>query len=416
MKRILSIVSACLVLFLLVFGFGSILPGFTTPINEKLETDNPSCNQEKFDWDGSGELVVVVSFAGGGKRAAAFAYGALLGLEKLQLSLPDGRNSNLLREVDFVHGVSGGATAGAYFVLTKDSPDKFHKFTEFLYEDTELQLIARSMYPWNWFQSSASIQASYFSSSLYEEKRFSALPNWPRLTISATDLSRARQFIFSRTQFACIGSDLNRYPIGHAVAASAAFPLVFGTLPLYNFDYEEQSDYETSRTHGQYLHLSDGGLTDNLAIGTIMGLLNFGHLVGDENNSTRKRAKALIWIRVDGSSHAVPEFEHSFVTRAIYPRMHRALDAVFEEQVRQLTGTVDELMARKLKLLNVDLAVFNVSFQAADSKFRERLLLIPTRWTLNNDQVDMLIKAGESTVLKSDSIERVRSFFQRYKQ
>ena len=56
------------------------------------------------------ENIVILAFSGGGTRAAAFAYGALEALRRMELILPTGRNIRMLDEVDIIAGVSGGAS------------------------------------------------------------------------------------------------------------------------------------------------------------------------------------------------------------------------------------------------------------------------------------------------------------------
>src|SRR5262245_48769524 len=71
-----------------------------------------------------------------------------------------------------------------------------------------------------------SVSAEYFGSRLFDDKTFADLQDSelpvkrPYLLIGATDLSTAKLFNFTRTQLNCIGSDLSKFPIGHAVAAS----------------------------------------------------------------------------------------------------------------------------------------------------------------------------------------------------
>ena len=64
------------------------------------------------------DLLVGVSFSGGGTRAAAFAHGALLEMERTRLPSAGGPVS-LLDKLDFVSGVSGGAITAAYYGLKK---------------------------------------------------------------------------------------------------------------------------------------------------------------------------------------------------------------------------------------------------------------------------------------------------------
>jgi len=64
------------------------------------------------------DLLVCVTFSGGGTRAAAFAYGVLLKLRDTPIVRgKDGRHETLLDEVDCISSVSGGSFTAAYYAL-----------------------------------------------------------------------------------------------------------------------------------------------------------------------------------------------------------------------------------------------------------------------------------------------------------
>jgi NTE family protein len=50
--------------------------------------------------------LVVLAFSGGGTRAAAFSYGVLEALRRMEVVTPDGGKIRLLDQVDIVTGVS----------------------------------------------------------------------------------------------------------------------------------------------------------------------------------------------------------------------------------------------------------------------------------------------------------------------
>src|SRR4051794_14729782 len=80
------------------------------------------------------DLLIALSFSGGGTRAAAFSYGALLEMDSAQLR--GGGPRSLLDRVDFVSGVSGGSITAAYFGLRKRAAlDDFRE--RFLLQDAE---------------------------------------------------------------------------------------------------------------------------------------------------------------------------------------------------------------------------------------------------------------------------------------
>src|SRR5215831_16387365 len=60
-----------------------------------------------------GDTVIALAFSGGGTRAAAFAYGAMRGLDRL----PVKGQGTYFDRVIFISGVSGGSVAAGYFGL-----------------------------------------------------------------------------------------------------------------------------------------------------------------------------------------------------------------------------------------------------------------------------------------------------------
>ncbi len=106
------------------------------PINPKLEKYEPP----RLTMGGmvnsptrSDDLLLVVSFSGGGTRAAALGYGVLEAMAQIEVPAPsnsplasDRTRHNLAQEVDLVTGVSGGSIVAAYFALKGDGD--FHGF------------------------------------------------------------------------------------------------------------------------------------------------------------------------------------------------------------------------------------------------------------------------------------------------
>ena len=88
----------------------------TRPINPPIEqVDLNKGYRYETRWEHrtvyDNENIVILAFSGGGTRAAAFAYGALEALRRMELILPTGRNIRILDEVDIITGVSGGGAS-----------------------------------------------------------------------------------------------------------------------------------------------------------------------------------------------------------------------------------------------------------------------------------------------------------------
>src|SRR5208282_498702 len=90
------------------------------PINQPLAANAKAADVELgrdvdtyFD-----DMVIALTFSGGGTRAAAFSYGVLQGFDETRVDY-GGRAMSLLDQLDFVSGVSGGSVLAAYYGLKK---------------------------------------------------------------------------------------------------------------------------------------------------------------------------------------------------------------------------------------------------------------------------------------------------------
>lgn len=257
-----------------------------TPLNPNLPIQTTQLAQD------NNKLSLILTFSGGGTRAASLSYGVLKGL----------KSYNLLNEIDVISSVSGGSFTAAYFGLYGDGIFKdFEK--KFLKKPIQTRLIDTVINPLNWFNFSLSDRSDYVSNFYEEEifgkKNFSDLRVKPKIIINATDISTGNAFSFTKENFARICSDLNSYPIGKAVTASSAVPGVFSPLTLENFKncpkvknmnkkaksllpYNDKLVMNLQKYNDKakypYLHLVDGGISDNL------GLRSLFHIISELDN------------------------------------------------------------------------------------------------------------------------------------
>ena len=75
--------------------------------------------------------------------------------------------------------------------------------------------------------------AEYYSEELFDQKTFGDIqigPHHPFIVINATDMDFVGRFDFTQDQFDALGSDVSSFPLGRAVAASSAFPILLTPL------------------------------------------------------------------------------------------------------------------------------------------------------------------------------------------
>ena len=250
------------------------------------------------------DLFLVLLFSGGGTRAAAFGYGVLEVLAATPI-IGHGKTASLLEKIDLVHGVSGGSILATYLGLHgKNTVPRFER--EFLQQNLQSTVLRQLLSLANLPRLTSSqygrgdLLAEELDRLLYHGATFADLAErrqGPFAVISATDMSLGQRVEFTQEQFDALCLDLNRLPIARAVAASSAVPLIFAPITLNNHGghchYQPppraRDDSETLARYiapyqdsaaRPYIHLLDGGLTDNLGL---RSLLDFADIHGDDN-------------------------------------------------------------------------------------------------------------------------------------
>lgn len=262
------------------------------PQNQILQGENASLFEPVTV--GDGELYIGLAFSGGGMRATAFAYGMLEELRSAGAGadVPNG----LLDDVRLVSGVSGGSVMAAQFGL--HGPDGLAGFRErYLVTNAETYMVTSGLNPLTIAKGVAGgvngreTFGRYPDEVLFKDATFGDLRRQSRIKtwINATDIANNTPFLFSPETFDALCSDLSKVRLSEAVAASAAFPLVFTPIVLQahqgKCDYREP-DWLTAarynpeataamRAHARalesytdpeevkFVKLLDGGITDN---------------------------------------------------------------------------------------------------------------------------------------------------------
>ena len=254
----------------------------------------------------------ILSFSGGGTRAAALSYGVLEELRVTVYTAPDGRERRLLDEVDVITGVSGGSfTALAYALYGERLFDEYER--RFLKRNVQGALAARSfLNPLNWFRlmsphfGRSEIAAEYYDEILFEGATFDDLladaGTTPVAIASGTDITTGARFAYWQEDFDLICSDLGPVHLARAAATSSAVPMVLSPVTLNNYGgncdyryppwvadilaiephlrpagrsfqrYEAMAEFRDSENH-PYIHLVDGGVSDNIGVRGVLDAL-----------------------------------------------------------------------------------------------------------------------------------------------
>jgi len=251
------------------------------------------------------ELFVILTFSGGGTRAAALAYGVMQQLAHTEI---DNGARTLLDEVDVMSSVSGGSFTAAYYALFRDK--LFESFErDFLKQNVQLALVLRALLPWNLLRLASptfgrsDLAAEYYNCHVLQGKTYADLVEIgqrPFIILNAGDMSFGMPFEFTQEQFDLLYSDLEDLTVARAVAASSAFPGLLTPVTLKNHrrkgDFNEpmwielaledrgldrrryrqaqQARSYADLTRRPYVHLMDGGIAENLGIPAVYRALN----------------------------------------------------------------------------------------------------------------------------------------------
>lgn len=388
------------------------------------------------------DMLVILSFSGGGMRASAMAYGVLeqLARDGWSADAPTSQSpSRLLDTVDVISAVSGGAVPAAYYVLHGDR--MFEDFSRrYLYHDVGATLRKRFFYsPQNWWRladpdfSRADLYTEFFVDRLFGDATYRDLDltgQRPFLIINATDIGVGTRFEFTQDEFDRLCVDLSAWPIGRAVAASSAVPALITPVTLRNHagrcgyrlprwvkEATTESDHSTRQyhlanarrlraDHSQYgyLHLVDGALSDNLGVGAILDAL----LNPDIGRTQRDLPKKLVVLMVNaGDSQAVrigsraepPGFFDMLRLMGTIPvdRYTAESKALLREQLAERLAAPQP---ESLYFIEVDL-----SSLSADTD-RAALARLPTAFTLQKQHVDALREAAATLLRETPEYQR----------
>lgn len=386
-------------------------------------------------------LLAVVTLSGGGARAAAFGLGVLKELKDTKFK-QDGQSTNLLDELTLISGVSGGSILAAHFVaFGPASLDRFED--DFLLSDFQQSLWGWMLSPDQLYRLSSpwygrgNVLAARLD-ELFLGRTYADLPRHPgaiQLVVAATDLSTGAPFEFTHEQFSRICSDLGQVPLSFAVAASSAVPLLLAPLSLSNhagtcelaaadvqlrpddgyrarLRHESAQGYRNARER-PFIHLVDGGLSDNLGVRVLMDRLVSQDAAAASLGSGRPHMiRTVVLIAVNSERDVSDRVDRSDRV----PTTGQVLDTlVFGAAARSSQNTLgmlaDDVRQWKRRLLQqrgtgfspfaADAEIFFISVSlrdVADRPTREALLQVPTAFTIRDTDVRLLQQAGREVL------------------
>ncbi|MDD2337677.1 MAG: patatin-like phospholipase family protein [Geobacteraceae bacterium] len=459
MRKLNCVVKRLLIIVTVVCG------GCSYPLNPYLSTISPTAGYRYSvvrPQPTNDKPFVILAFSGGGTRAAAFSFGLMEELRKVEYTAKDGSKRRLMDDVEIISSVSGGSFTSAYYALF---PERFFsEFPErFLYRDIQGGLVLRLFNPYNWFRlaspdfSRIDMADEYYNDTVFEGKTFADLLKRPRgnvpfLVLNATDISINHRFEFTQDQFDLLCSDLSGVTVSRAVAASSDFPVAFAPLTLNNYKKEcgplpewigpaldrEQNpkrrvaeaaaakSYRDQDRH--FVHLLDGGLSDNLGLRgpfqavtttdspwSILNYANLGQLgklmVIAANAKTTKQRTWDAKSSPPGISAVLGVITGGPMDDVSFDSIDM-IDGHFDS-MKQLARTVDSCNKRLAKCpdapsivnpLTTDFTFAELTFDDIPKPHLRRCLQgLPTSFSLPKKTVDLLRETAGYLLMNSDS-------------
>lgn len=393
-------------------------------------------------------LFVCLMFSGGGTRAAALSYGIMEALRDTPVRV-DGRDKRLLDEVDCISSVSGGSFTAAYFGLFRER--LFKDFRDrFLERNIQGALLGRLFNPVNWarlaspYFSRIDMAAELYDTDIFDAAKFGRLQHngRPFVILNATNLGADRRFDFTQEYFDALGSRLDSYQVSRAVAASSAFPYLLTPITLKNYPVAEgytppwwyksaiePGSWTTERYNAaknlsiylnkdnRYIHLMDGGLSDNIGARAIMDAFDRGfirtrinrgaikHLVlivvnartqSEDKLSDKHRAPGFFTVAEKTATVAMDNYSYDSVTKlreALYARVQTQKN---DQACAALLSKYEPAKPVPFAA-DIDPYVIEINFEAASQIPGEDpryYLNLPTTFELSKEQVARLISIG----------------------
>ncbi len=434
------------------------------PINQPLRQSPPQVEYRAKNFKHVGkddDLLVMLTFSGGGTRAAAFSYGVLEALRDTEISIR-GRKKCMLDEVDWISGVSGGSFTAAYYGLFGDRI--FEDFeSRFLKKNIQGELIRGILFnPVNWAKLSSpyydrsDLAADYYDKQVFDHGTFGDIlaRGGAMIVINATDMVHGTRFSFIQDPFDAICSDLGSFSVARACAASSAVPVVLSPLTLRNYagkcgfqlppglaEAMQPPRDVTSRRFDlannmlpfldsqkkPYIHLVDGGVADNLGLRAVLERVT---LMGDPWTTLKyanlESARKIVFVVANAETEVDTKWDRietnppfgvklaSYSSIAI-ERYNTDTVALLSESFNRWADEIRKGRCGSSKITtepgscgDIEFYLVEVKFDALDDEAeRHYFKQLPTSFVLKPEEVDKLRDAARRILTKSKEFQRL---------
>ena len=441
------------------------------PINEPIAQVDPRAGYRPYllipkRQNNDQHTLFVLSFSGGGTRAAAFSYGVLEELRRTEVVV-NGQRRRLIDEVDVITGVSGGSFTALAYALYGDR--LFSEYEErFLKRDVQGTLVWRSLNPFNWWKfvggsaGRSELAAEYYDEILFEGATFGDLlgKSAPVAIATGTDISTGSRLAFFQNDFDLLCSDLNKVRLSRAAATSSAVPVVLSAVTFNNYGgtcgfqfpawvkdvanpetrarpsgravqrYREMQDFQDSKNR-PYIHLVDGGVSDNIGVrGVLETIEELAASVAFRGEVGFGVVRRIVLIVVNARSSPRTDWDRDESPPGMVAQLLQASGVPIERYSFETVETMKdiaeiwkwrrELLVDRARLAGkteaqaeasvpkVSLEVLDVSFEAIpDPKERAYFMNLPTSFVLPAEDIDRLREVAGRLLRQSAEYQSV---------
>ena len=401
--------------------------------------------------------VILMTFSGGGSRAAALAESVLREMAATRYAASDGIHV-LTEDVKLISSVSGGSVTSAWFGLHRDAGhpdgDLDDLRNDFLTKDNMAALELDAVNPITWFGlvtgriTRIEAEEALFNQRLFHDATLAALnqPGRPYIALNATDMAGGETFAMIPRRFDDVCSNYDALPIATAVSASAAFPILLTPVSFQNFSegcagqlrsgdwikfdlsnpytpYFNLPEYKEARYANdlrrgpnafrdiRYLYFLDGGLADNLGAQSLRTAMIAPYDdAGILRAINQGKIRRLVIIAVNARSDPKVKLYQQQSQPGLIDQINTVTGVPIDANTASLqiaqSGLLDELSSAAAQAANQakfgEMKVYGITVDydqipgdsPAHRQLRDEAKNVPTAWTLTGPQLQVTEEAG----------------------
>ncbi|MBV8119021.1 MAG: patatin-like phospholipase family protein, partial [Alphaproteobacteria bacterium] len=418
--------------------------------NTPLQAGEANLDRRTIDPASPERPVILMTFSGGGSRAAALAEAVLREMSQTRYAEVDGPHV-LTEDIKLISSVSGGSVTAAWFGLHRGPAhwdgDLDGLRNDFLTKDNMATLELDAVNPITWFGlvtgQITRIEAleALFRAQLYGDTTLAALnqPGRPFIVLNTTDMAGGESFAILPRRFDDVCSQYDALPVATAVAASAAFPILLTPVSFQNYSagcrgsprngewikidlsnpytpYLNLAEYKDARysndlRHGpnpyrriDYLDFLDGGLADNLGTQSLRAALISAHddaqvLRAINDGKIQKLVVIIVNARGDPPNKLYQQPQQPGLVQQIQTvtsvpidantaNSETALSALLSELAQAAAGARNNAKFGGMRIYGITVDYDQIPADTpAHIELRDAAKDVPTSWTLTSPQL-----------------------------